>query len=167
MPIEYRFALVEVRAADGGRIEGVAMPYGREADICGVFRESVTAGAFGNIQDVILNVQHRRDDPLARTDGGGLTLEDGAEVLRLRADIPDYRADVRDMVKRRILRGFSVEMEVTAEDWPRPDKRVIRAATLWAIGLVDRPAYDEATAAIAKRAKEACRTHPQRWPLAV
>ena len=161
MTIEYRFAPLEVRAADGGKIEGVAMPYGREADIAGIFRESVTAGAFGTIGDVILNRMHDRAEPLARTDGGGLELEDGAERLWLRADIPDYRADVRDMVKRRILRGFSVEMEVTAEDWPSPDKRIIRAATLWGVGLVDRPAYDEATAAIAKRAKEACRAHPR------
>ena len=166
MPIEYRFAFLEVRAADGGRIEGVAMPYGREADIAGVFRESVDAGAFGTIGDVILN-DADRGEPLARTAGGGLELEDGAEHLWLRADIPDYRADVRDQVKRRILRGFSVEMEVKAEDWPTPDHRVIRAATLWGVGLVDRPAYGEATAAIAKRAKEACRVVPRLWPLAV
>ena len=110
---------------------------------------------------------HDRREPLSRTEGGGLTLEDGADRLFLRADIPDYRADVRDQVKRRILRGFSVEMEVKAEDWPTPDKRIIRSATLWNIGLVDRPAYDEATAAIAKRAKEACRVAPRLWPLAV
>ena len=167
MALEFRFSLLEVRAADGGLIEGVVMPYGREADIAGVFRESVDAGAFGTIGDVILNRMHDRNEPLARTEGGGLTMEDGAERLFLRADIPAYRADVRDQVKRRILRGFSVEMEVKAEDWPSPDRRIIRAATLWNIGLVDRPAYSEATAAIAKRAEEACRAAPQRWPLAV
>ena len=109
MTIEYRYALLEVRAADGGRVEGTAMPYGTEADICGVFRESVTAGAFGDIGDVILNRMHDRNEPLARTEGGGLTLEDGAERLWLRADIPEYR-DGRcgTKVKRRILRGFSV-----------------------------------------------------------
>ena len=165
--IEYRFAALEIRAADGGMIEGAAMPYGSEADIAGVFRESVDAGAFGTIGDVILNRMHDRNEPLARTDGGGLTLEDGAERLWLRADIPEYRADVRDQVKRRILRGFSVEMEVKAEDWPSPDRRIIRAATLWGVGLVDRPAYDDATAAIAKRAKEACRSSTRLWPLAV
>ena len=117
--IEYRFSSLEVRAADGGVVEGAAMPYGTEASIAGgLFRESVDAGAFGTIGDVILNRMHDRNEPLARTEGGGLTLEDGAERLWLRADIPAYRADVRDMVKRRILRGLSVEMEVTAEDWP-------------------------------------------------
>ena len=167
MALEFRFAPLEVRAADGGQIEGTAIPYGREADIAGVFRESVDPGAFGKIDDVILNLMHDRREPLARTEGGGLTLEDGAERLFLRADIPEYRADVRDQVKRRILRGFSVEMEIEAEDWPTPDRRIIRAATLWGVGLVDRPAYDEATAAIAKRAKEACRATPRLWPLAV
>ena len=167
MALEYRFAPLEVRAADGGQIEGLAIHYGREADIAGVFRESVDPGAFGQIDDVILNLMHDRRDPLARTEGGGLTLEDGAEALRLRADIPEYRGDVRDQVKRRILRGFSVEMEVKAEDWPDPNRRIIRAATLWAIAVVDRPAYDEATAAIAKRAREACRADPRLWPLAV
>ena len=167
MVLEYRYAALEVRAADGGQIEGVAVPYGREADIAGVFRESVDAGAFGSIGDCILNRMHDRNEPLARTQGGGLTFEDGAERLWLRADIPAYRDDVRDMVKRRILRGFSVEMEITGEDWPSPDRRIIRAATLWGIGLVDRPAYSEATAAIAKRAKEACRAGPRLWPLAV
>ena len=166
--IEYRFASLEVRAADGGVVEGAAMPYGTEASIAGgLFRESVDAGAFGTIGDVILNRMHDRNEPLARTEGRGLTLEDGAERLWLRADIPEYRADVRDMVKRRILRGLSVEMEVTAEDWPAPDRRIIRAATLWNIGLVDRPAYDKATAEIAKRAKEACRSSTRLWPLAV
>ena len=54
-----------------------------------------------------------------------------------------------------------------AEDWPSPgSSRIIRAATLWGVGLVDRPAYDEATAAIAKRAKEAF-VVPRLWPLAV
>ena len=167
MALEFRFAALEVRAADGGQVEGIAMPYGREADIAGVFRESVDPGAFGTIRDVILNLMHDRREPLARTEGGGLDLEDGAEALRLRADIPEYRSDVRDQVKRRILRGFSVEMEVKAEDWPTPDKRIIRAATLWNIGLVDRPAYDDATAAIAKRARAACRVTPRTWPLAV
>ena len=168
MTIEYRFSALEVRAADGAMIEGAAMPYGTEANIAGgLFRESVDAGAFGSIGDVILNRMHDRNEPLARTEGGGLTLEDGAERLWLRADIPAYREDVRDQVRRRILRGLSVEMEVKAEDWPSPDRRIIRAATLWNIGLVDRPAYDEATAEIAKRAKEACRAGPRLWPLAV
>ena len=162
--IEYRFAALEVRDS-GAAVEGAAMVYDSVADIAGCFRESVTAGAF-KIGDVILNAFHRRDMPLARTGGGGLDLTDGALRLALRATIPAYREDIRDMVKRQILRGFSVEMEVTAEEWPSPDRRIIRAATLHGIGLVDRPAYGDATAAIAKRAKE-CRTERRFFPLVV
>ena len=167
MTIEYRFAAIEVRADDGGKIEGVAMRYGDEADIAGLFRESVQPSAFGTIGDVILNRMHNRADMLARTDGGGLDLSDNAERLFLRADIAEYRADVRDMVKRRILRGFSVEMEVKAEDWPAPDRRIIRAAKLWAVGLVDRPAYGDATANVAARAKQQWAMNKTILPLVV
>ena len=145
--IEYRFAEVEVRDA-GAVVAGVAMPYGTTARIMGAFTESVEAGAF-RFDDVVLNRMHVREDLIARTDGGGLSLTDTAERLSLRADIPEYRADIRDQVNRRILRGFSVEMRITAEDWPNPDRRIIRAADLLGIGLVDRPAYGDATAALA------------------
>ena len=45
-------------------------------------------------------------------------------------------------------------MEVTAEDWPSPDRRIIRAAVLRGLALVDSPAYGDATVAVAKRARE-------------
>lgn len=165
--IEYRFAALEFR--DGGAVvEGRAMVYGSTARIANAFDESCEAGCFGDVAagDVVLNRMHDQTDPFARTGGGGLTLTDTPTELRLRADIPEYRADLRDMVSRGILRGFSVEMRVKAEDWPSPTKRVIRAARLTGIGLVDRPAYGDATAAIAKRALE-CRTPNRYWHLAV
>ena len=166
--VEYRFAALTFR--DGGAvIEGVAMPYGTVARIADAFDESVEAGAFGDVAraDVILNRMHLRSEPLARTGKGGLTLTDSATELRLKAEIPDYRADIRDMVARGILSGFSVEMHISAEDWPRPDRRIVRAARLTGIGLVDRAAYGDATAAIAKRAMESCRTPRTVWPLAL
>ena len=92
MALEYRFAPLEVRAADGGQDRGrrhalrARGGYRRRLP-----RVRVTAGAFGTIGDVILNRMHDRGEPLARTAGGGLDLEDGAEHLWLRADIPDYR----------------------------------------------------------------------------
>ena len=114
--IEYRFAALEVRDS-GAVIEGVAMRYGSVACIADVFDESVDAGAF-RFDDVILNRMHDRADPIARTGGGGLDLTDSTAALALRAMVPEYRADIRDMVSRGILRGFSVEMTVEAEDWP-------------------------------------------------
>ncbi len=159
---EYRFAEFAFRAeGDRAIIEGAAMPYSTQADIAGLFRETVEPGAFaGRMGDVIANLMHNRDEPLGRTDGGGLTLTDSADRLRATLELPAYRADVADMVKRRILRGFSVEMRVTVEDWPAPDKRIIRAAELSAIAVVDRPAYSEATAAIAQRMRGSARAWP-------
>ena len=162
--VEYRFAALEYRDA-GAVVTGIAMPYGTTARILDMFDEQVEPGAL-QFSDVILNRMHQRTEPIARTGGGGLTLEDSAAALRLRAEIPEYMPAVRDMVARRILRGFSVEMRVTAEDWPAPDRRIIRAATLTGIGLVDRPAYGAATAAIARRMLQ-CRTATPPLPLVV
>ena len=166
--IEYRFASLEFRDA-GAIIEGVAMPYRTVARIAGAFDESVEPGAFGDVvnADVILNTHHRQDQPIARSGGGGLTLTDSATELRLRAEIPDYMQVVRDQVARSILRGFSVEMYISAEDWPAPDRRIIRAAKLAGIGLVPRSAYGKATAAIAKRALDSCKAPRTVWPLAL
>ena len=164
MDVEYRFAEVEVRDA-GAVVAGVAMPYGTVARIMGAFDESVEPGAF-RFDDVVLNRMHVREDLIARTGGGGLSLTDTAERLSLRADIQAYRVDIRDQVNRRILRGFSVEIRITAEDWPNPDRRIVRAAELLGIGLVDRAAYGDATAALAKRAADGG-VEVRWWPIVV
>ena len=162
--IEYRFA--EVRAEEKGAVvRGVAMPYGAEADIAGAFRETVEPGAF-RFDDVVLNRMHVREDLIARTDGGGLTLTDSATALSLRADVPEYRQDVRDQVARRIPRGLSVEMYVKAEEWPSPDRRVIKAAELRGVALVDRAAYGDTTLQLAKRARDGG-LEVRWWPVVV
>ena len=165
MDVEYRFAEVEVRDA-GAVVAGVVMPYGTVARIAGAFDESVEAGAF-RFDDVVLNRMHVAQDIIARTGGGGMTLTDTASSLTLRADIPDYRADIRHQVSARILRGLSVEMRVTAEDWPTPARRIIKSADLRGIAIVDRPAYGDATAELAKRAAHGGRVEVRWWPLAV
>ena len=128
--------------------------------------ERVEAGAFSGLDDVVLNRMHVREDIIARTGGGGLVLDDDAARLHLRADVPEYRADVRDQVKRRILRGLSVEMRVTAKDWPAPDQRIIRAAELHAVALVDRAAYGDTTLSLAKRARDGG-IEVRWWPVVV
>ena len=163
--LERRWAALEVRDS-GAVVEGVAMPYGSVARIYGAFDERVEAGAFSGLDDVTLNRMHERADIIARTAGGGLVLDDNATRLHLRADVPEYRADVRDQVARRILRGLSVEMRVTAEDWPAPDQRIIRAAELHALALVDRAAYGDTTLALAKRARDGG-VEVRWWPVVV
>ena len=57
--------------------------------------------------DVILNVQHDRGRPIARTGGGGLELLDNSIELGIRATIPETRDgdDALKLVNKRILRG--------------------------------------------------------------
>ena len=154
--IEYRFQVFEVRQ-EGGRaiIEGAAMAYNTKANIADIFSETVEPGAFaGRMNDVVCNYMHQREAPIARTDGGGLTLTDSAERLIARVELPSYREDVIDQVTRKILRGFSVEMYVKDEAWPQADERVIKKAQLSGLALVDTPAYSQATMSIAQRMKE-------------
>ena len=154
--LEFRFAVFEVRQeGDRAIIEGAAMPYGAKANIAGIFTETVEPGAFdGRMDDVVVNYMHQREAPIARTDGGGLTLTDSAERLTARVEIPSYREDILDQVTRKILRGFSVEMFVKDEAWPEVDRRVIKQAQLSGLALVDTPAYSKATMTLAQRMKQ-------------
>ncbi|MDE0201594.1 MAG: HK97 family phage prohead protease [Rhodospirillaceae bacterium] len=138
--IERRY--VELRAAaEGRRLEGVAVRYGDTARLPWG-RERVAVGAFRPLGDVLLNASHDRAAPLARTGGAGLVLLDTADQLAFRADLPVTRAadDVLELVRAGVMRGASVEMRVSAERIER-GVRVIERAVLSAIGIVDSPAY--------------------------
>ena len=137
------------------------MPYGAVA-VLPWGRERFEARAFaGGADDVILNRQHDRGRPLART-GAGLVLTEAADALMLRAEIPagveqdQALADVR----AGILRGLSVEF-VAVEERMAVDVRVIQRARLTGIGLVDRAQYETATVE-AMRAHYAGATAPPR-----
>ena len=130
---------------DGDRtISGVAMRYGDVAELPWGDKERFEPGAFGSVgsSDVILNFQHDRKRPLARTGGSGLTLDDSSQELRLTAKLPDTREanDAIELVKQNIVRGFSVEFLPESFEMEE-EVMVITKAELKGIGLVDRPAY--------------------------
>ena len=146
--IERRYAPLELRA-DGRGLSGVVMPYAAVAALpwgC----ERFEAGAFGDVSaiDCVLNVQHDRARPIARSQGGGLILDDSTTALTMRAELLDTRdgADAMLNVKGKILRGLSVEFMATRERMVG-DLRIVEGAELRGIGLVDRPTYDMATVA--------------------
>ncbi len=135
----------EIREVDNRTIRGIAVEYGdtafpREAPQ----GERFLPGAFGSVKtrDVILNIQHNRNRPIARTGGGGLEFQDSAEALELVAELPNTREadDALELVNKKILRGFSLEF-VSRKERREAGVRVIESALLAGISLVDTGAY--------------------------
>ena len=144
--IENRF--FELRAdIEKRELSGIGMSYGEIAVIGGLFRERFLAGSFGDVSsaDVILNFQHVRQEPLARSNGGGLVLTDSPQALRVHATLPSTRAsdDVLELVRTKVLRGLSLEFRATQEKMVS-GVREISKAVLTGVGVVDKGAYPSA-----------------------
>ena len=147
MTIERReFALEEAEfRAEGRRLQGVVMPYGRESDRTPMGRERFAPGAFeGRAGDVVLNFGHDSGRPLSRS-GAGLTLTHTPEALRMSAELPNTRDadDALELVRAKVMRGLSVEF-VAREERMEGGVRVVEAAQLVGVAVVTRPAYLEA-----------------------
>ena len=139
--IETRFS--ELRQDADGRLSGTVLKYGDVASVGGI-AERFESGAFGDVAalDIVLNVQHERTRPIARTGGAGLTLSDSPESLTMAVALPDT-ADARDtlaLVKAGVLRGVSVEFRAIAERFEQ-GVRIISDALLTGLAIVDKAAY--------------------------
>ena len=171
MATEFRYAELE---SNGRTLAGVAITYGEVAQIPGVGRETFMPSSLDlNPDGVILNRQHDRRVSLARNSpDGGLILNDSATALRVSAKLPPTRDadDTLELVKRKILQGFSLEFSVQEETRTAAEVREIVKATLHGIGVVDRPAYAGSevqarrrggmSASIPFRKKMRCKCHP-------
>jgi len=145
---EHRFAAFELRAAGAGpgTLAGVLMRYGSTASIGGL-AERFEPGSLTPADRVIANMQHSREAPLAVTGpGGGLALDFGAEEVRAEVELPDTAAgrDVAVLARRGVLSGFSIEFRAV-RDGVEGGVRVVREAVLLGLGIVDVPAYSDAT----------------------
>ena len=144
MKLEKRFT--ELRQ-EGRVLVGTAIKYGDIATLPWG-QERIEPGAFGSVlhTDAILNSQHDRSTPLARTGGGGLTLSDSPSALIIRAELPDTQPanDVLELVRKKVLRGISIEFKATAERQEN-DLRIIEKAELVGVAVVDSGAYPNST----------------------
>lgn len=143
--LERRF--VEFRVEDEGRtLTGPVLVYGDEARF-GDWREQFAPRSL-RYDDVIVNLQHDRNRPIART-GAGLSLTDGPDALRARIALPDtaYAREARELVNARLLRGFSIEFRAIRDTW-EGQSRTVHEAELSGLALVDRPAYPESVIAM-------------------
>ena len=136
--IEVRYSPIGI---EGRVLTGTVMKYGEIAT--GAPRpEKFLPGAFKVPPDgVILNVQHDRNKPIARTPDT-LILTDTAEALELRAEVPATTegSDTLTLVRNRILTGLSVEFQAVKEHF-EAGVRVITEAVLSGVSVVDRAAY--------------------------
>lgn len=130
-----RTAPLEVRL-EGRTLRGVALRYGEPARDR---REMFQPGAFQPLGVVALNLQHDPFREIASTDGGSLRVEDTPTELRIEADLREGSAEL-SLVRRRALRGLSVEFRAKAEHHDN-GFRVIEKAALPGIGLVDSGSY--------------------------
>ena len=141
--VEYRYA--EFDDSDGRTLLGTVVRYGDVSTATPVGAEQFESGAFGDVPtlDTILNVQHDRKRPLARTGGGGLVLTDSDERLRIEATLPETRDgdDALELVEKGVLRGFSTEF-ISRQETDKNGVRSISQAALPGIALVDKPAYE-------------------------
>ncbi|MCY3856494.1 MAG: HK97 family phage prohead protease [Rhodospirillales bacterium] len=148
MTPERRYA--ELRQ-DGRRLIGTAIRYGEIAELPFGF-ERFEPGAFQPLGDAMLNVQHDRGRPLARTGGGGLRLVDDSASLRIEAALPKTREadDALELVKAGVFRGLSIEFHATAERMDG-NVRVVQRAELSGVAVVDSGAYPGSVVEARKR----------------
>ena len=154
----------ELRAEGGRKLSGVAIVYGDTATLPGGLRERFEPGAFAPVGDVILNRQHDRGEPLARTGGGGLELDDSPQALRIRASLPPTGAgeDCLTLVRAGVLRGLSIEFRAVTERF-EGNVRIIERAALEAVAVVDSGAYPGSTVEARKAAPEPQARRARLW----
>ena len=158
MTTEFRYC--EVRR-EGRTLSGRGIVYGDVAKV-GSRGERFLPGAFGADVggiDCLLNVQHDRARPLARSGGGGLTLTDSPTALEVRAELPETResSDTLALIEAGVLRGLSLEF-VSLREHREGTTRVIASARLVGVAVVDRPAYKASTVATREHTET-----PNRW----
>ena len=165
MAVERRYTAL--RQSGGRVLAGVAIRYGDTARLPWG-RERFEPGAFGAVEaaDVIMNVAHDRGRPIARTGGGGLVLADDTEALTIRATLPQTREadDALELVRSGVLRGLSVEFRAEAER-AEGGTRIVEAAALTGLGLVDSGAYPGSTVEARAAATGAAGAIPKNQPL--
>ncbi len=163
MGLEYRsFVGTEsVDTTDDGVIFGLAIPYNRETVIGDLkrngFREQIAPGACSKSlreADIVALYNHDSSRPLGRTSAGNLTLTNTVRGVEpeLKPVDTSYSRDLAELVRSKVIKGWSFGFEVLKDDWT-DDKgrasdewtgtnRVIREMKLIEVSPVTFPAYE-------------------------
>lgn len=129
--------MTELRVEGGRRLIGTVIRYG---EVAPGFQERFEPGSL-RLDDVLLNVQHERGQPLARTPQTLRMIDDAGE-LRMEATLPETRLaeDVIRLVRGGVLRGLSLGFQALADRY-ESGIRIVSAAVVDHVAIVDRPAY--------------------------
>jgi HK97 family phage prohead protease len=150
--VERRAFTGELRADTAGRrLTGYASVFGVDTRIGsfveqvapGCFRSSLDAGA-----DVLCLVDHDPSALLGRTKSGTLTLGEDARGLAFSVQLPNTQlaSDTLALVERNDCGGCSIGFRLLQDDWPAPDRRVLRSVELVEVSIVRAfPAYPSTT----------------------
>jgi HK97 family phage prohead protease len=150
MDIERRTGSTELRA-NGRQLFGTVAPFNTPTRI-GSFTEEIAPGAFraslATGSDIVALQDHMPDRLLGRTRSGSLRLSEDGAGLTFALDLPMTTAanDLLELVRTGNAGGMSFGFVPTREDWPKPDRRILRGVDLREISIVSwAPAYPNTT----------------------
>ena len=144
---------LEVREENGEMIiEGYAALYNSETDL-GVFRESISPGAFDDVlnDDVRALINHDPSLILGRSSAGTLELSTDEFGLKYRVKLGEqqYAKDLYSSIKRGDISQSSFAFTIKDQSWSedRSTRKVEKVAKLLDVSPVTYPAYKSATVA--------------------
>ena len=147
---------LEVREENGEMIiEGYAALYNSETDL-GVFRESISPGAFDDVlnDDVRALINHDPSLILGRSSAGTLELSTDEFGLKYRVKLGEqqYAKDLYTSIKRGDISQSSFAFTIKDQSWSedRSTRKVEKVAKLLDVSPVTYPAYKSATVAARK-----------------
>jgi HK97 family phage prohead protease len=160
MNVERRTLAAELRS-NGRQLFGTVAPFNTPTRI-GSFTEEIAPGAFRNSlaagSDIVALQDHDASKLLGRTRSGSLRLSEDSGGLTFALDLPMTTAanDLLELVRTGNCGGMSFGFVPTREDWPKPDRRILRGIDLREVSIVSwAPAYPNTT--IAARSRGAAR----------
>lgn len=146
--LETRFSAGVMPAGDGLILKGLAVPYGKPAQLPGFSEQfaphSLRAACEG--QDILALQDHDMGKLLGRTRSGTLALHDQPDGLHFTLSLPDTERgrEVYALAKRGDLGGVSVGFSDPADEWQGRETRIIHSARLHEISIISgHPAYGE------------------------
>ncbi len=156
-----RRGAIELRAAAGNRLEGLAAVFNSPSNDLGGFIEVIRPGAFARSlsehPDVLALFDHDARHVLGRTRAGTLKLDEDAKGLRFAIDVPSTQTgkDLLVSVGRGDITGASFAFVAKRDNWIQGNSGMLRE--LIDVDLIDvtitaHPAYPETT--VARRALE-------------